>query len=183
MHKDAYYCELGRTSVFIDCRRDAHSPQILRRNCGIYQQCIVTFDPRGVRPSSLVFWKALLMHMNANYCDLECASVFIDCWRDEHSAKILRRNCGIYQQYIVTFDPRGVRPSSLVFWKALLMHMDADYCDLGRTSVFIDCRRDAHSPQSLRRNFGVRGRDIITTIYQTAEVGKLKAKTSPLYTQ
>ena len=26
----------------------------------------------------------------------------------------------------VTFDPRGVRPSSLVFWKALLMHMNAD---------------------------------------------------------
>ena len=70
----------------------------------------VTFDPRGVRPSSLVFWKALLMHMDANYCDFERASVFIDFWRDEHSAKILRRNCGIYQQYLVTFDPRGVRP-------------------------------------------------------------------------
>ena len=122
----------------------------------------VTFDPRGVRPSSLVFWKALLMHMDANYCDSERTSVFIDCRRDAHSAKILRRNCGIYQQYLVTFDPRGVRPSSLVFWKALLMHMDADYCDFERASVFIDCRRDAHSPQILRRNCGVRGRGILS---------------------
>jgi hypothetical protein len=100
---DADYCELGRASVFIDCRRDEHSAKILRRICGIYQQYLVTFDPRGVRPSSLVFWKALLMHMDADYCEMGRASVFIDFRRDEHSAKILRRICGIYQQYLVTY--------------------------------------------------------------------------------
>ena len=52
------------------------------------QRRVVTFDPRGVRPSLLVFWKALLMLMNADYCAVERASVFIDCRRDEHSAKI-----------------------------------------------------------------------------------------------
>ena len=50
----------------------------------------------------------------------------------------------------IIFDPRGVRPSSLVFWKALLMHVNADYCELGRTSVFIDCRR-----MHIRRKFYV----------------------------
>ena len=65
-----------------------------------------------------------------------------------------RGNGGDDSGMAIIFDPRGVRPS-LVFWKALLMHKDADYCELGRTSVFIDCRRDAHSPQILRRNCGI----------------------------
>jgi len=81
-----------------------------RGNGGDDSGMAIIFDRRGVRPSSLVFWKALLMHKDGYYCELGRTSVFIDCRRDAHSPKILRRNCGIYQQYIVTFDPRGVRP-------------------------------------------------------------------------
>jgi hypothetical protein len=56
----------------------------------------VTFDPRGVRPSSLVFWKALLMHMDANYSWTPTTAI-----RNEHQYSLIAGGMHIRRKFYV----------------------------------------------------------------------------------